>query len=108
MLSKIEGSFWNELSKTQKIAILAAGGLVLLVTSGGTDNEENWVTTSMKNNSIKSNYAIEEIHWKLYPKGNISEWDGLTKVFLEIVDNDMELLEDNYIKSWYKVLKMFG
>ena len=59
----------------------------------------------MKNNSIKSNYTIDEIHWKLYPKGVISEWDGLTKVFLELVDNNRELLEDAYIKSWYKVSK---
>ena len=32
----------------------------------------------MKNNAIKSNYTIDEIHWKLYPKGDISAWDGLT------------------------------
>lgn len=75
------------------------------IAKGGEDNENNWVTTSMKNNSIKSNYTIDEIHWKLYPKGEISEWDGLTKVFLELVDNNQELLEDAYIKSWYKVSK---
>ena len=57
----------------------------------------------MKNNSIKSNYTIDEIHWNLYPEGYISEWDGLTKVFLQLVKNDEELLIDAYIKSWYKV-----
>ena len=73
------------------------------IAKGGIDDEKNWVTTSMKNNSIKSNYTIDEIHWKLYPKGNISEWDGLTGLFLELVNRDNELLKDSYIKSWYKV-----
>lgn len=77
------------------------------IAKGGEDEEKNWVTTSMKNNSIKSNYTIDEIHWKLYPKGNVGEWDGLTKEFLELVNKDKELLKDAYIKKWYKVSKAF-
>ena len=75
------------------------------IAQGGHDDEKNWVTTSMKNNSIKSNYTIEEIHWTLYPQGEISEWDGLTKIFMKIVDANIELLKDNYIKGWYNVSK---
>lgn len=77
------------------------------IAKGGEDDEKNWVTTSMKNNSIKSNYTIDEIHWELYPKGNISEWDGLTTVFLQLVRNDKELLKDAYIKSWYNVSQIY-
>ena len=72
------------------------------IAKGGRDCEENWVTTSMKNNSIKSNYTIDEILWTLYPKGNITEWDGLTQIFLDLVNNDKDLLKDPYIKTWYK------
>ena len=75
------------------------------IAKGGHDDEKNWVTTSMKNNSIKSNYTIDEIHWKLYSKGDISEWDGLTKVFIDLVERDRELLKDAYIKNWYNVSK---
>ena len=75
------------------------------IAKGGHDDEKNWVTTSMKNNSIKSNYTIDEIHWKLYPKGNIWEWDGLTKVLIELVNKDDNLLKDSYIRSWYKISK---
>ena len=75
------------------------------IAKGGQDDEKNWVTTSMKNNSIKSNYTIDEIHWKLYPQGDIADWDGLTSIFLKLVDNDKELLEDGYIKKWYNVSK---
>ena len=72
------------------------------IAKGGHDDEENWVTTSMKNNSIKSNYTIDEIHWNLYLKGSIDDWDGLTRLFIDLVNNDNELLKDSYIKSWYK------
>lgn len=75
------------------------------IAKGGQDDEKNWVTTSMKNNSIKSNYTIDEIHWKLYPQGDIADWDGLTGIFLKLVDKDKELLKDAYIKSWYNVSK---
>ena len=73
------------------------------IAKGGQDHKDNWVTTSMKNNSIKSNYTIDEIHWKLYPKGNISDWDGLTKVLVKLVQNENELLKDSYIRTWFKV-----
>ena len=75
------------------------------IAKGGQDDEKNWVTTSMKNNSIKNNYTIDELQWKLYPKGNIAEWDGLTNVFLKLVEKDKELLKDSYIRSWYNVSK---
>lgn len=75
------------------------------IAKGGQDDEKNWVTTSMKNNSIKSNYTIDEIHWNLYPKGDIADWDGLTKLFLKLVEKDKGLLKDGYIRSWYNVSK---
>lgn len=75
------------------------------IAKGGHDDENNWVTTSMKNNSIKSNYTIDEIHWSLFPQGNIHDWDGLTKVFIKLVDSNKELLHDNYIKIWYGISK---
>ena len=75
------------------------------IAKGGQDNDKNLVTTSMKNNSIKSNYTIDEIHRTLYPKGNISEWDGLTKLFLKLVDKDKNLLNDGYIRNRYNVSK---
>ena len=79
------------------------------IAKGGYDHESNWVTTSMKNNSIKSNYTIDEIHWKLHPRGDIKEWDGLTKVLIQLVEKDRDLLKDSYIKSWYNIsLKTFN
>lgn len=73
------------------------------VALGGADSEENWATTSMMHNSIKSNWTLEQLQWKLYDAGKYEEWDGLTKLFVEMVDADMSLLEDTYIKKWYKL-----
>ena len=78
------------------------------IAKGGQDHESNWVTTSTKNNSIKSNYTIDEIHWKLHPKGDIKEWDGLTNVLIQLIDKDKNLLKDSYIRNWYNIsLKKF-
>lgn len=75
------------------------------IAQGGADHPSNWATTSMKNNSIKSNYSIEEIRWKLYPSGALEDWDGLTDLFIRLVDENGALLKDSYIKSWYRISK---
>ena len=75
------------------------------IANGGVDDESNWVTTSMKNNSIKSNYTIDEIHWSICPAGNLQEWDGLTSLFILLAENDSNLLNDPYIKKWYRISK---
>ena len=73
------------------------------VALGGADSEENWATTSMLHNSIKNNWTLEQLNWELYDAGNYEEWDGLTGLFIELVNADTTLLEDSYIKKWYKL-----
>lgn len=75
------------------------------VALGGADSEENWATTSMLHNSIKNNWTLEQLNWKLYAAGNYEDWDGLTGVFVELVEKDASLLEDTYIKKWYHLSK---
>lgn len=75
------------------------------VALGGADDETNWATTSMLHNSIKNNWTLEQLQWKLYPAGDYKDWDGLTKLFLQIVESDTELLKDAYVKRWYKISK---
>ena len=78
---------------------------IVPIAVGGEDISDNWATTSMKNNSIKSNYTLGEINWKLLPRGSIRIWDGLTELFLKIVEKDKSLLQDAYIKNWYNTSK---
>ena len=76
------------------------------VALGGADDETNWATTSMLHNSIKNNWTLEQLQWKLHPAGDYEDWDGLTKLFLQIVESDTELLKDAYVKRWYKISKV--
>lgn len=78
---------------------------IIPVALGGEDNEENWATTSMLHNSVKSNWSLEQLQWKLYEAGNYKDWDGLTSLFVQLVDHDARLLEDAYIKKWYVLSK---
>lgn len=36
----------------------------------GADSEENRAATSMLHNSIKNNWILEQLNWKLYDAGN--------------------------------------
>ena len=72
---------------------------------GGTDSEENWATTSMLHNSIKSNWTLEQLNWELHATGKLEDWDGLTALFVKLIEADSSLLEDPYIKKWYKLSK---
>ena len=78
---------------------------IVPIAIGGRDEPDNWATTSMLNNAVKSNWSLEQLRWSLYPAGDFNEWDGLTKLFVMLVENDELLLKDNYIKSWYVVSK---
>ena len=73
---------------------------------GGMDSEENWATTSMLHNSIKSNWTLEQLNWTLYDAGNFEDWDGLTTLLVELVKSDNALLKDAYIKKWYRLSQL--
>lgn len=74
---------------------------IVPVARGGQDVPENWVTTSMLNNSIKANWTLEELRWELCAGGALTEWDGLTKQFLSLSEAVPELLTETYIRRWY-------
>lgn len=74
------------------------------ISRGGLDNEENWITTSMIKNSAKSNWTLEEIGWTIKEAGNLNEWDGLTKIFIELLKSNKLLRLDPYIKKWESAL----
>ena len=76
---------------------------IVPVALGGVDEKENWVTTSMLHNSIKSNWTLEQLNWNLHAAGNFSDYDGFTKLFVQLVNLNKEMLKDVYIKRWYKL-----
>ena len=59
----------------------------------------------MKWNMVKNNYRLEQLNWHLYPEGDIREWDGLSKMFVEIVEKEPQLKRVKRINDWYKATK---
>jgi hypothetical protein len=72
------------------------------IVRGGSDNESNWVTTTMLRNSAKANWTLEELGWSLMAPGSLADWDGLIRFFFEFVDSDRSLLEDEYLRRWHR------
>jgi hypothetical protein len=75
---------------------------VVPVARGGIDTEENWVTTSQLRNSAKANWTLEELSWKLVPPGNIQEWDGLTRWFVNFIEGRHHVRGNNYLRTWLR------
>jgi len=76
--------------------------------SGGCNDDDNLVTTSMLHNGMKSGFTLEELGWELHPRGDLERWDGLTRWFFDQVSRNRSLLNDNYVNIWYKVLLRSG
>lgn len=74
---------------------------IVPVARGGVDSETNWVTTSMRRNSAKSNSTLEQLGWTLLPPGNIEHWDGLMGWFLDQVRSEPSLLDNSHLRRWH-------
>ncbi|MBQ9715177.1 MAG: HNH endonuclease [Clostridia bacterium] len=77
------------------------------IARGGADSKDNWATTSMLHNSIKSNWTLEDLSWQIHKAGEIKEWDGLSTMLIKLVEKDNQLKKDKYINHWYKITKSF-
>jgi hypothetical protein len=75
------------------------------ISRGGKNKDSNLVTTSMKGNLAKSNYTFEQLNLSLHTEGDIREWDGLSGLFIEIVEKEPELKRIRSIKDWYNATK---
>lgn len=74
---------------------------------GGKNEDYNIITIFQLHNSIKSNWTLEQLRWKIYDAGEIKERDGLTKIFIGLLEKNITSLSDNYIKRWYSISKSF-
>lgn len=73
---------------------------IVPIAQGGKNEPSNWITTSMKGNLAKNNFTLAQLHWQLYPKGNLDDWDGLSRIFIEIVDQYPGLTQVAGIRKW--------
>lgn len=76
------------------------------VCRGGTNSDDNYVTTSVLNNSAKGNALLSDLGWSLKePPGPEESWDGLVGWFRRIVQSHPELLSDTQIKGWNAAIR---
>lgn len=73
---------------------------VIPVARGGTDDETNWVTTSMLKYSAKANWKLDELGWVLQPPGDVEVWDGLMRWFVDYTASHPDVAETGYTKRW--------
>ncbi len=95
-MNACHGAYWALVPTVDHIVPIALGGV---------DAEVNWATTSMLHNAVKSNWTLEQLHWELHAPGTLETWDGLTGLFIQLIEADTSLLEDGYIKRWYQLSK---
>jgi 5-methylcytosine-specific restriction endonuclease McrA len=76
------------------------------VTRGGADDESNWVTISMARNSAKMNWTLDELRWTLHPPGDVREWDGMMRWFLEYIKEHPETSSNASVRQWYRAAEL--
>lgn len=78
---------------------------VVPVSLGGIDGPSNWVTASMMNNLAKGSFTLEQLGWTLKERGDIRQWDGLSKLFVQTAEENAELLAIPRIRAYYNATK---
>ena len=68
----------------------------------GSDDTENLVCASTRRNFQKLDATPEEVGWQFLPPGNLDDWDGLLHWFIEYVNKNPDVKENNYINNCYK------
>lgn len=82
---------------------------ILPISLGGRDVAENWASCSMITNSIKANWSLEQLGWKLLPAGTLDRWDGLLFWFVRQMEAKPEHAEKSaYYRRWYAAAKAYA
>lgn len=76
------------------------------VTRGGSDDESNWMTTSMARNSAKMNWTLEELGWRLHPPGDFNDWDGMMAWFVRFAHDRPVMLQSASIRQWFRAARL--
>jgi len=78
--------------------------LVTPVARGGADVRANRVTTSRLHRAAKANWTLEELGWRLRASGTLSDWDGLTGWFRDVLATKPELGRHAPVAAWARLL----
>lgn len=70
-------------------------------TRGGREELNNLVTTTMPYVLARSNATVEESGLTLFQGGDLKEWDGLSRLFVDLVRDRLELKKLSFVRTWY-------
>lgn len=80
------------------------------VSVGGAEAEENWITTSMARNQVRSRYPLQSLGWEVRPRAATSDWDGGLAQFRVLLERYPKLLCDqswgSNLKRWDSVVRV--
>ena len=80
----------------------ASGDHVLPRARGGTDDDDNIVIATARENMLeKGNRTNEEMGWTIQPIAEDDGWDGGLTEFLAAMDADPSLHTDDVLRDWY-------
>ena len=80
----------------------AAVDHVVPMQHGGTDEEANWATTSMAHHAARMGRTLDELGWTLLPPGDVDEWDGMLRWFLDYAEAHPETLAYASVRQWHR------
>jgi 5-methylcytosine-specific restriction endonuclease McrA len=94
--SETHPAFWELYPTIDHIVPLARGG---------TDIEENVVTTSMLRNAAKANWLLEELGWPTSTAPVRENWDGLLSWFMLAYDRFEVIRDHPSTRTWYRAAR---
>ncbi|WP_308123984.1 HNH endonuclease [Mycolicibacterium xanthum] len=101
-VSKTHPAFWELFPTVDHLVPLSRGGR---------DDESNWVTASMLSNQAKAQWSVDDLGWELHPRGDVEEWDGLSRCLVDYLAANPTVLDEaaephrGYIRRWLRVTK---
>ncbi len=78
------------------------------VSIGGKESKDNWITTSMARNQVRSRYSLHALGWSIRARERSDDWDGGTSLFIQLIQAHPGLLDDarwgQYLRRWHKIV----
>lgn len=78
-------AYWSHLASLEHVEPLA---------TGGAEADDNWITTSMARNMVRSRFSLAALGWTVQPRAPLPDWDGGLGEMLDLLQAYPHLLDD--------------
>jgi hypothetical protein len=90
-------AYWSHIASLEHVEPVA---------TGGAEAEDNWITTSMARNMVRSRFSLTALDWTVKPRAPLSDWDGGVGAMLDLLRAYPHLLDDEMhgtaLRQWQK------